>query len=474
MARFYLGKDETGKDLYGEGKYPYVDLRGRIPGSPQPNQGTVYKDSGVIWHWNGPKVVNGDLDQLVIDARYHMRPDAFGPGATPNGIQYEWAVGHDGTKYRLRNPGASLWHCGNALYNAGAFAATFLIGEGQRITAAAKESARELTDALLRIQGLGREGCRGHRDVNPSTCPGTAYSDFVLPYRAGKLSPDVPVKPAPTGGLTRLKVPGQQVEAFRDESRAAFLVSNLEKAGVPRAKIAKVSEGGYHKVRLLAYQHGAYATEAKLTEARGKLSALGVETTTEKTSSAPPKPSPHPTNALDKMVEEAIAFGRQMVGAPYGTGWEEGTWPDLSPLYARIGKHDPPSYYRSRYIVCSGLINVLRYEIAGLPAVGRAQGDPYPGGTAAIGRTLAKMPGCKPYPPVENTPRGWLVFSPYLGSRLALQGHVGVALGDGRVLEARVPNASENRTEDQGSRALVAGGGKPYTTVIPPEIWLRK
>lgn len=203
MARFYLGEDTAEKDLWGEGKYPYVDLRGKIPGNPQPNQGTVYKDSGVIWHWNGPKVVNKDLDQLAIDARYHMRPDAFGPGATPNGIQYEWAIGHDGTKYRLRNPGASLWHCGNAHHNVKSFAATFLIGEGQRITAAAKESARELTDALLRIQGLGRSACRGHRDVNPSTCPGTAYADFVLPYRAGALTsapkpPTAPILPRPS------------------------------------------------------------------------------------------------------------------------------------------------------------------------------------------------------------------------------------------------------------------------------------
>lgn len=182
---------------------------------------------------------------------------------------------------------------------------------------------------------------------------------------------------------------------------------------------------------------------------------------------------PTPGDALARDVEEAIAFGMGMIGAPYGTGWRAGTWPALSPLYAGITAHDPPSYYRDRECICSGEINVLRYEVAELPAVGKAQGDGWPGGTAAIGRHLAFGPGSKPYPSVENTPRGWLVWSPYLGEALPLQGHVGVALGDGRVLEARVPTLSANRTEDQGCKALVAGGGKPYTRIIPPSLWLR-
>lgn len=205
MARFYLGKDTSGKDLFGDGKYPYVDLRGKIPGDPQPHQGTVYKDEGAIWHWNGPQVVHPALTQLRIDAEYHMRPDAFGPGASTNGIQYEWAIGGDGTKYRLRNPGAFLWHCNNAYYNEHAFACTFLIGEGQRITQAAKNSARELTDALLRIQGLDESACRGHKDVSASTCPGTAYTDFVLPYRAGKLTPTTPPHPGATRAIGEIR-----------------------------------------------------------------------------------------------------------------------------------------------------------------------------------------------------------------------------------------------------------------------------
>jgi predicted chitinase len=184
-----------------------------------------------------------------------------------------------------------------------------------------------------------------------------------------------------------------------------------------------------------------------------------------------------PVSTLKQDVEKAISFGMAMRGAPYGTGWRAGTWPALSPLYSRIGSHDPPSWYRARNVICTGLINVLRYEICELPALGRSHGDAWPGGMAALGRCYAFKPGTREYPPVENTPRGWLVFSPYLGSPLALQGHVGIALGNGFVLEARVPTLSSNRTEHEGSVALTRLGGRPYTRIIPPggdNGWLRR
>lgn len=193
-----------------------------------------------------------------------------------------------------------------------------------------------------------------------------------------------------------------------------------------------------------------------------------------------PEPLPEPQHvravgdALKSDVEGAIDFGLRMLGAPYGTGWAAGTWPALSPLYAGITRHDFPSWYRVRECVCSGWINVARFEVADLPSVGKRQGDAWPGGTAAIGRHLAFAEGSKPYPPVENTPRGWLVWSPYLGASLPLQGHVGIALGNGKVLECRVPAMSANRTENEGSNALVRGGGRPYTRIIPPSLWLRK
>lgn len=188
----------------------------------------------------------------------------------------------------------------------------------------------------------------------------------------------------------------------------------------------------------------------------------------------PDEPGPDKPTEIERMVEEAIEFGMKMIGTPYGPGWRFGTWPELAPLYSRIQRHDKPEWYRERFCICTGFINVLRYEIADLPAVGRRQGDNFPGGTAAFGRHLAFAEGTRPYPLKENTPRGWLVFSPYLGPALALQGHVGIALGNGKVLEARVPNLSANRTEDEGHRAIINWGGRGYTRIIPPEVWLRK
>ena len=173
-----------------------------------------------------------------------------------------------------------------------------------------------------------------------------------------------------------------------------------------------------------------------------------------------------------QLAEKAIDFGMEMIGTAYGPGWKAGTWPELSPLYSRITRHDEASWYKARPCVCSAFINVLRFEIAELPAIGRKQGDPFPGGTAAIHRVWGRMRGARPYPLHDNTPRGWLVYSPYIDSPLALQGHVGIALGDGRVLEARVPSLSANRTENEGHVALKAGGAQGYTLIIPPSIWM--
>lgn len=177
----------------------------------------------------------------------------------------------------------------------------------------------------------------------------------------------------------------------------------------------------------------------------------------------------------EKLAEEAIEFGKKMRGAPYGPGWRAGTWPQLSPLYARITRHDPPAWYRERECICSGLINVLRYEIADLPSVGFRQDDPWPGGMGAIGRILAHEDGTRRYDHVKPTPRGWLVVAPYTGEALVKQGHVAIALERGsRLLEARVPRLSNNRVEEWVSDGMVMFGGEPFRRIVPPWVWLRK
>ena len=93
---------------------------------------------------------------------------------------------------------------------------------------------------------------------------------------------------------------------------------------------------------------------------------------------------------------------------------------------------------------------------------------------AAIGRNLAHVDGTRRYDHVESTPRGWLCFAEYRDGALAKQGNVGIALGNSRLLEARVPRLSDNRTEEEASDTMVAWGGEPFTRIIPPWVWLRE
>jgi hypothetical protein len=153
----------------------------------------------------------------------------------------------------------------------------------------------------------------------------------------------------------------------------------------------------------------------------------------------------------EELAEEAIEFAMKMIGTPYGHDWREDTWPELSPLYSNITRHDGPAWYRQRPCICSGLINILRFEVADLPAVGSDQRDPRPGGTRAIGTNLAHTDGTRRYEHAESTPRGWLCFAEYRDTDLALQGHVRIALGNPRLLESRVPRLTDGRIEEDVS-----------------------
>lgn len=278
MARFLVGYNAKGKAVLAASAYPYVDLRKDLPGNPQPSQGVGPKPLGSVNHWNGPKVLLSDLDQLWVDARYHMEKN-WGSASHPaytNGVQYEMGIGHDGTKYRLRNPGAKLWHCGNPDYNDGAFSNTFLIGEGQYPTAAALESMAELNAAQLELVGLSDDYCFGHLDIRNSSCPGTAYNGFVVPFRKGERfasAPEPPQKSTPQpktdniqwinyvyspGDNWGLKVAGAMAEG----GFAAGLRGGLTKRAAKAAADARDTPGVYTFIvgdkavaRAKRYQH---------------------------------------------------------------------------------------------------------------------------------------------------------------------------------------------------------------------------
>lgn len=235
-------------------------------------------------------------------------------------------------------------------------------------------------------------------------------------------------------------------------------VLGLEPIGTPHARFEEARKHYASKppiTRISQLGNGNWATDpAYAVKLKAHLDAVGGR-----------KPVPD--------VERAIDLGMQLRGTPYGNGWKEGTWPDGPSLYARCDpKVHTIEFIRANELICSALINVLRAYIAGLPAMGRAQGDTWPGGTAAVSRTLARMPGSRPYVPGENVPRGWMCHSPYLGPALKDQGHVGISLGNGYLLEARVPAASSDRRIIDVHSYLISTAGTGWTHVIPPEIWL--
>lgn len=181
-----------------------------------------------------------------------------------------------------------------------------------------------------------------------------------------------------------------------------------------------------------------------------------------------------PEDDLVALTKQAMELGMQLLGISYSSGWKAGTWPDGPSLYARCNpKVHTVQYIREHEIICSAYINVIRAHVAGLPALGRNQGDPWPGGTAAVGRTLAKMKGARRYKPGEIVPYGSLLHAPYLGEALHLQGHECLSLGNGKVLEARPPFSSSNRTALEVHRTLLSIAGQGITDVIPPSLWLR-
>lgn len=178
--------------------YKTVDLRGKIAGQPWSNAGSEKNKKSLTWHYNGPPVSNTDIDQLYFDARYHLSKD-WGGGSYGNGIMYHAAVGRDGTVYLLRNFDAILWHCAHSRGNRESLAVTFLIGEGQRITAAARNAAKEFTDDTVKQYGISKKSVFGHQEWSSTACPGSAMNDFVRPYRDGKLGGSAPTPKPPSG-----------------------------------------------------------------------------------------------------------------------------------------------------------------------------------------------------------------------------------------------------------------------------------
>ena len=173
------------------------DLRPSLPRAAWSIGRYAPKTSATL-HYNGPPVkVAGnpalEIKQLVFDATYHMRPDAFGVGAPGDGVQYHFAVLSDGQICQLRDPDAHLWHAANADANRSSTAIHLPVGVGQTPTAVQWDRFKQLANTLTHGD---RAKVKGHREwpkyqnqngrlvqVPNSACPGDLLMAMLKVWR---------------------------------------------------------------------------------------------------------------------------------------------------------------------------------------------------------------------------------------------------------------------------------------------------
>lgn len=444
--------------------YKYVDLRGRYC-SADSNWDSHSNDLGTVKHYYGPgdalNWANRDiLGYIKAIINGHMTVGRFAAGWWFNGSAYHEFI-HEDTVYQVRNYQAVLPHCGNKAWNYRSIAIHIPVGVGQRASARTLQTLAERTSDHLKALSLNRNSAVGHQEVGASECPGLLMDDFVRPYRAGKnFGTSTPVPPdsgkvvsrwefcrAPVDSLT-----GHASITYDGEVIGSFVPGGPSHAqDYPRWKFCDAPVYDLKRSRLdITYANKIIGTF------KGSLHTGGED------------------EPVVNDVERFITFARRLLGTQYGSGWAAGTWPDGPSLYARCNPNiHTVEFIRRNPMICSAFVNVVRAHVFGEPAIGRKQGDGWPGGTAAVGRTLARMAGSRPYIPGETPKRGDMLYSPYLGPALVKQGHVGWSLGNGKVLEARPPAASENRSVQEVHNILHRNAGVGWTHVVPFKVWSR-
>lgn len=141
-------------------------------------------------HYNGPAVkLRGDtraeLNQLTIDARYHMRPGGLGSPKGGDGLQYHFAVLSDGAIYQTRALDAVLWHCGHKTGNVWSLSVHLPLGGNQDATASQWAATGILFDWLRRTYAIPTERILGHSEWGTKTdCPGPHLMPRLVRWRA--------------------------------------------------------------------------------------------------------------------------------------------------------------------------------------------------------------------------------------------------------------------------------------------------
>jgi len=175
------------------------DIRDLIPRATW-SIGTRRDTLYFVLHYNGPAVAGfgyprAERDQMIADARYHMRPGALGAASGGDGLQYHGGTFSDGTNWQFRDWTAQLWHCGHAQGNAYGLSWHVPLGGTQQPTAAQRAAVLGVIDAARQTwPGITVLNVRGHKEFKATACPGEAMA-IVTAYRSGSRAPTGAVQP---------------------------------------------------------------------------------------------------------------------------------------------------------------------------------------------------------------------------------------------------------------------------------------
>ncbi|NNJ10582.1 N-acetylmuramoyl-L-alanine amidase [Chloroflexales bacterium ZM16-3] len=141
----------------------------------------------VTLHYNGPTVMNrtpkGEINQLIGDARWHMRPGALGAKNGGDGLQYHYAVLSDGTIHQLRDEADVLWHCGNSVGNQWSLSVHLPLGGQQDATEPQWASTLRLFGWLTTRHLIPVQRVLGHKEWKATDCPGPLITPRLLRWR---------------------------------------------------------------------------------------------------------------------------------------------------------------------------------------------------------------------------------------------------------------------------------------------------
>lgn len=227
----------------------YIDRAGwgaRLPKYVNAIQSPV---EGIFIHYRGPGGAPADeAAALRQDQNYHMDVKGW------SDIAYSWAVGNSGRIYRLRGWGIRGGH--TAGWNDRSHAVLWIGGDDGTPSEAALDSiAIVVNESRQRYRGF----CQGHRDVNPTSCPG---DKLYAQLKAGRFDrvpvPDVEEE----DDMPEPKILLRSVDA--NGASHIWLTQGITKVHVPSMKHVDI-------LRFLGVKDATQGDSTKLLETLGTL-----------------------------------------------------------------------------------------------------------------------------------------------------------------------------------------------------------